>query len=396
MSCDNRVAILLQRLLLALALVSSGAVSACGSDEPAGPKKDEPVDEDTETDTDNATEDDAVDEGDDGDGEPVTKKDSGTPPAKVDAGTKPPAAVDSGAKPATDTGTQPPAKTDGGDSTGGTDAGDSGGGTVDPPATGDGYIRGETPTADSASKKGPYAVKSYTSGYRNGPGFADATVYYPDDPAAKPPFAIVSVVPGFVSPQSSTQQWGPFLASHGIVTITIGTNSTSDQPPARAEALMDSLKTLAEENTREGSPIKGKLDLTRRATMGWSMGGGGSLLAAAANPDLKAAIGMAAWNPGYNYSKITVPTLMLCATGDTLAEGQSQGFYNSIPDTTKKMLYEVRGGGHSVANNPASQMGLMGRYGLSWMKVYLENDQRYLPILKLEKPSNASDFKTNL
>src|SRR5262249_44729895 len=149
-------------------------------------------------------------------------------------------------------------------------------------------------------------VSNYTSGYKDGANFADATVYYSDGPT---PFPIVTVVPGFVSPQSSIQAWGPFLASHGLAVMTIGTNSPSDPPATRELALMDALDSLSGENTRMGSPLVGKLDLTRKGVMGWSMGGGGSLLAANDHPDLKAAISMCAWNPGFQYSKITVPVL---------------------------------------------------------------------------------------
>jgi dienelactone hydrolase len=245
----------------------------------------------------------------------------------------------------------------------------------------------------TASNKGPYTVKTYTSGYKDGAQFADATVHYPE--GAPPPYPIVTVVPGFVSPQSSIQTWGPFLASHGIVTMTIGTNSTSDPPAARELALMDSLNSLAEENTRMGSPLVGKLDLTRKAVMGWSMGGGGTLLAANDHPDLKAVVSMCAWNPGFQYTKDTVPSLMFAGTADTLAGGQSQGFYTSIPAMTPKLLYEVAGGSHFVSNDPAGENKQIGLFGLSWLKVFLVGDDRYKQFLKV-KPMNAATYTTNL
>jgi dienelactone hydrolase len=252
---------------------------------------------------------------------------------------------------------------------------------------------GDAPTAMTASNKGPYTVKTYTSGYKDGAQFADATVHYPD--GAPPPYPIVTVVPGFVSPQSSIQTWGPFLASHGIVTMTIGTNSTADPPATRELALMDSLDSLAGENTRTGSPLVGKLDLTRKAVMGWSMGGGGTLLAANDHPELKAVVSMCAWNPGFQYTKDTVPTLMFAGTADTLAGGQSQGFYTSIPAMTPKLLYEVNGGSHFVSNDPAGENKQIGLFGLSWLKVYLVGDDRYKQFL-LVKPMNAATYTTNL
>jgi dienelactone hydrolase len=268
---------------------------------------------------------------------------------------------------------------------GGGDAGAAGGGGGPP--------LGDAPTHDSASNKGPYTVKTYTSGYKDGANFADATVHYPD--GAMPPYPIVAVVPGFASPQSSIQNWGPFLASHGIVTMTIGTNSTSDPPATRELALMDALDSLSGENTRMGSPLVGKLDLTRKAVMGWSMGGGGSLLAANDHPELKAAVGICAWNPGYQYTKDTVPTLMFAGTADTLAGGQSQGFYMSMPAMTPKLLYEVNGGSHFVANDPAGENKQIGLFGLSWLEVFLVGDDRYKQFL-LVKPMNSATYTTNL
>jgi dienelactone hydrolase len=254
-------------------------------------------------------------------------------------------------------------------------------------------VRGPEPTAESASQAGPFDVQSYSSGLRDGPDYGSQTLYYPSD--AEPPFAGVVVVPGFVSPESAIQAWGPFLASHGIVTLTIGTNSGGDSPEERAAALMDAIETVKAEHTRDGSPLQGKVDVDRFAIMGWSMGGGGTLIAASAHPELKAAVGLAAWSPGVTFPEDRVPTLLFAGTADTLAGGQSQGFYSSIPESTPKMLYEVAGGRHSVANEPTGADGEVGIFGLSWLKVFLEGDERYHPLL-LSPPSQEADFFSNL
>jgi dienelactone hydrolase len=263
---------------------------------------------------------------------------------------------------------------------------------------GTGFIRGAAPSVESASKAGPYKVESTTMGLRDGTDYADATLWYPTD--AEPPYALVAVVPGFVSFQQQVSNWGGFLASHGMVVITIGTNTLTDLPSARQAALLDALKTVEAENTRADSPLKDKLDLSRQATIGWSMGGGGSLLAAEAAPLLKAAISLAGWNPGYDYGKVTVPSLLLAVQTDALAGGQSQGFYDTIPEATPKLLWEADSngaffGGHDTFNDPASLEGAAGRYGLSWLKVFLEGDDRYRQFLKQEPPKKT-DYKTNL
>ena len=139
----------------------------------------------------------------------------------------------------------------------------------------------------------------------------------------------------------------------------------------------------------------GKLDESRQGLMGWSMGGGGALIAAEDTPALKATISMCGWNPGGRYPMMKVPSLMFASLGDPLAGGQSQGFYSGIPDETPKMLIEAGVADHWLANNPANLSGMIGRYGLSWMKVFLVGDERYRQFL-LEMPTGTTDYESNV
>jgi dienelactone hydrolase len=262
------------------------------------------------------------------------------------------------------------------------------GGASTPP-----LIRGDAPTLESATREGPFQVTTFSAGLRDGPDYGSQTMHVPE--GAEPPFAAVAVVPGFLAAESSIAAWGPFLASHGIVTLTIGTNSPIDSPDLRAQALLDALATIEAENARSGSPLEGQVDVERLGIMGWSMGGGGTLIASSSTPSLRAAITLAAWSPGVSFSSEQVPVLLFAGGSDTVAGGQSQGFFTSIPESTPKMLFEVQGGSHSVANNPSGGNGEVGRYGLSWLKVFLEGDQRYRPFL-LQDPSQGSDFRQNL
>jgi len=99
------------------------------------------------------------------------------------------------------------------------------------PAPSDGeagaIVRGPPPSVESATAVGPFDVDSITQGLRDGPDYGSQTLFFPTD--AAPPLAALAVVPGFVSPESSIREWGPFLASHGFVTLTIGTNTGGEQ-----------------------------------------------------------------------------------------------------------------------------------------------------------------------
>jgi dienelactone hydrolase len=269
------------------------------------------------------------------------------------------------------------------------------GGTAAPAGS---YIRGPDPTMASAigTAKGPYSVKSYTDGFKKGTSYLAGTIYYPDGGNPTPPFGCVIVVPGFTAYQNSIMNWGPFLASNGIVTMTIDTLTTGDLPAQRSGELLDALKDCVNENERSGSPLMGKIDKNTTGLMGWSMGGGGTLIAASQTPTLKAAIGLCAWGPtGGAMDK--VPMLMFEGTADVLAAGMSEPYYMQMPDTTPKMLFETAGADHFYANDPASQTGIIGLYGLSWMKVFLEGDMRYKKFLTAPKPSIATNkFATNV
>jgi dienelactone hydrolase len=262
-----------------------------------------------------------------------------------------------------------------------------------PEATGAASTGGADPTVDSATQPGPFTVSTFTTGLRDGPDYGTQTLYVPSD--AMPPLASVAIVPGFGAAEASIADWGPFLASHGIVALTIGTNTTSDSPDQRASALLDALETVKAENTRSGGPLEGKLATDRLGVMGWSMGGGGTLIASSKTPSLKAAITMAAWSPGVRFESEQVPTLLFAGSADPNAGGQSQGFFESIPASTPKLLFEVQGGPHTVANSPNGAGGAVGRYGLSWLEVFLVGDDRYRSLL-LQQPSEASDFRQNL
>jgi dienelactone hydrolase len=269
-----------------------------------------------------------------------------------------------------------------------------GGGVISPVTP---IMRGDAPTKASATAKGPYKVMSYTSGFPV-TLYGGGTIWYPTD--AEAPFGAVAICPGFTAAQSSIMNWGPFLASHGIVALTMDTATPLDVVDQRADELMDALASIKSENDRAASPIYKKIDTMRLGVMGWSMGGGGTWLAADMHPELRSAVtfaGHIVTAVNQDVSMVHVPTLMFAGSADNaiLGGGMSQGVYDGIPESTPKMVWEIMGAGHDVANDPANTSGAVGRYGLSWEKVYLEGDMRYRQFL-LEMPPTASYFKTNV
>jgi triacylglycerol lipase len=117
--------------------------------------------------------------------------------------------------------------------------------------------------------------------------------------------------------------------------------------------------------------------------MGHSMGGGGTLIAARDNPSLKAAVPLAPWNTSTNFSSVQVPTLVVACESDTIASVDSHAspFYNNIPSSTKKAYLEINNGSHMCPITGNSYTRILGKYGVSWMKRFLDNDTRYSQFL---------------
>lgn len=246
-----------------------------------------------------------------------------------------------------------------------------------------GYEVGPNPTLSALqASQGPLSVSS-TIVPSSVSGFGGGTIYFPSN--AQQELAAIAVAPGFTNYQSAIQWWGPLLASHGYVVITIDTNGRFDNPNSRSLQLDAALSHLIDEGNRASSPISGIVDENRLATMGFSMGGGGSLISASRNR-LSAAVPLAPWNSGGNdFDQIGVPTMIMACENDSTASVNSHAspFYNTIPNSTDKAYMEITNGPHNCANgdNGNGNDALLSTYGVSWMKRFLDKDQRYAQFL---------------
>lgn len=272
------------------------------------------------------------------------------------------------------------------------------GGSTPPPPIGGGC--GPDPTVASLeASTGPFSfsnidVPSSAQGFRNG------TIYYPTNAPSDCTFGVISVVPGFLANESSIDWWGPRLASHGFIVITINTNTITDQPNSRALQSIAALNYAVNLGNSSSSAIGGKVDSSKQGVMGWSMGGGGALRAAADNPYLKAAMPQAPFNSGPNdFDEITLPTLIIACENDTVASVgiHASPFYNAISSTTEKGFLEINNGNHSCANG-GSNRDILGKYGVSWMKRFMDDDTRYSQFLcdvNHTSDSAISDYREN-
>lgn len=233
---------------------------------------------------------------------------------------------------------------------------------------GDCLCHGDPPSAVTA-EDGPFETDSYDLS-------SAGCVFYPTN--AEPPFAAVAISDGFLGAGgcgfSQTGQWGPLYASWGIVAMIIHTGG-GDQPTVRGRKLSAAIEAFKMENTKMGSPLFGKLS-GRYGTSGFSMGGGGTTYAAQDDSTLRSNVSIMAWTPAT--SGITVPSLFIFGSSDTLAGTMGMSSYRGIADTVPKMAVTVRSG---HAGQPSSGGGASGEAGLAFQKVFLEGDERWRPLL---------------
>ncbi|SCG46316.1 cutinase [Micromonospora echinaurantiaca] len=237
------------------------------------------------------------------------------------------------------------------------------------------YERGPAPTAALLeASRGPFATASQSVSSLSVSGFGGGVIYYPTS-TSEGTFGAIAISPGYTAAWSSISWLGPRIASHGFVVIGIETNSRLDQPDSRGRQLLAALDYLVQR-----SSVRGRIDGTRLAVAGHSMGGGGSLEAAVSRPALQAAVPIAPWNLDKTWSDVRVPTLIIGGESDSIAPVSSHSvpFYNSIPASSEKAYLELNGASHffpQTVNTPT------GRQMVAWLKRFVDNDTRYEPFL---------------
>lgn len=251
----------------------------------------------------------------------------------------------------------------------------------------------------SITNPGPYLTSSINEslGIRDGQGYDGATIYYPTNSNTVLLSSIV-IVPGFMNTQFTIQNWGPFLASHGIITMTIGTNLLTDDHIQRRDALIDAIISLKNENNRLASPLFGKIDTNSIAVGGFSKGGGGAQLVPSINNDIKAIIALYPWleNPTFSDLNHSIPLMIVSGQLDLIAPPAIHAniHYSLTPNSTSKLKYEIAFASHDAISGPYAGGGEVGERVLSWLKTFLLEDSCYCPITVTDAVS-ASSYEYN-
>lgn len=233
------------------------------------------------------------------------------------------------------------------------------------------YERGPAPTNSSIeATRGPYAVSTKTISSLAARGFGGGTIYYPTS-TADGTFGVVAISPGYTASQSTIQWLGPRIASQGFVVITIDTNTRLDQPGSRGTQLLAALDQTIADTT-----VRSRIDASRQAVVGHSMGGGGTLEAAKSRRSIEATVGLTPWNLDKTWPEVEAASLEIGAQNDTVAPPGSHAipFYNSLTNAERRAYLELRGASHFAPNTSNTTIA---KYTIAWLKRYVDDDTRY-------------------
>ena len=253
--------------------------------------------------------------------------------------------------------------------------------------------------AQDLSQPGPRtpAQRDVTVVRANGSTFT-ATVHYPATAAqagspvdaANGPYPIIAFGHGFVTPIANYASTAAHLASWGFIVMLPQTQgSLFPSHAAFAADFVSALDWMGAQGGVAGSAWAGAVDASRRGAMGHSMGGGAALLAADADPSIRAVVPMAAaeTNPSSTAacSGIDVATRIINGSQDTIVAPSTNGpMYANLRGPSQ--LVTITGGSHcgfidsaiafcdSGSITRAAQLAIVRREVTEFMLLYLRGD----------------------
>eukprot|EP00122_Pirum_gemmata_P001586 Pgem_evm1s1427 len=197
-----------------------------------------------------------------------------------------------------------------------------------------------------------------------------ANVFYPENNDND--LSFILIISGFQSHEEDVRDWGPFYAEQGYVAVTIEMSSVWLTPQFRAQAFIQARKEMARQSELQvDSPLYQRLS-NRWAYSGWSMGGGGALIAAKKDVGTSAVAAFSPWLASVNAVKgLNVPFYASCGLLDLVAHcaihGDRVEEKNAAPSNVVDYMSD-----HFWLYKPQHQSGAIGREALKWMDIYLK------------------------
>lgn len=219
--------------------------------------------------------------------------------------------------------------------------------------------------------------------------FKSATIFYPLTLSFAPPMGAVVLMPGYTGVADAYDWWGPALASVGIATMVIDTNTPTDTFQPRKEAHIAAVEFLRSVNEDSSSPIAGKIDTNKLAIMGHSLAGGASLAAAEELGDsIKAVVPLLPYccelgeSFDGDYSGLTVPTLIIASAVDAVAAPAQHArvLFESIADSTPKAYVEFAEGDHVMTTNGGTDLQAQAHFVFAWLRSAMSGEPKFAAV----------------
>ncbi len=221
----------------------------------------------------------------------------------------------------------------------------------------------------------------------------EATIY---SPKAEGVYPTVIITHGYNSSKEPLSFYGKHLATHGYVCI-VYTNANQKMIFQWPNGFIAAYNILVSENLRKNSIIYNKVDFSKIAIMGHSMGGAGALQTAArflkdkvdvviglspynGGPTRVDAVGGANFVLGDDLSPMIAPTLIISGTWDWIAHpGMSYKFYEKLPNSIPKVFVSLNRLGHDLQDSALHIKNKKGTLTLitAWLNLYLKGEKEY-------------------
>jgi dienelactone hydrolase len=218
-------------------------------------------------------------------------------------------------------------------------------------------------------KDGPHKAKTVMN---TGPG-GKYTIYQPEELApggVKTPF-VAWISGGGSSP--SAYSLLPRLATHGFMIVASNTVPNVGQQEALGKEQVAAVDWVIAENERSGSDLFGKMDITKVAAMGYSMGGLAST-ASGADPRWTTTVHVSGGNGDGSIKKLHAPAIFLCGTsadGDIAGDNCKTDFEQAMTP----VFFGIFKGGSHVAITTSPYKERITTVITGWLRWQLMGDQ---------------------
>jgi len=231
----------------------------------------------------------------------------------------------------------------------------------------------------SPDATGSYSTCTYTP--PTNVGYAAAKVYYPCNISGT--HGATTLTGGYTNTYSDMAWIANHLSKWGYIVYAMTPNNIYGYNDSWTSAHKAGIAMLKKENTRSGSSIKGKVNTSKLQIMGFSKGGGGTLLASSSlGSGVKTTQAMAPYMDfSYSLSGIKSKTICYTGTSDSIASPSAVvTMYNSLPSSVDRTLAYFNGFAHTdwmPGSTDNSNTNKAKKYITAFMLYWMDGNSSY-------------------